>query len=93
MSCFVHYVIHFASGLVKTRAYCDSVFKMFDSFQRYVYDRRGGLLDTTISMSIAYAVNAHVRERWEEMKEKVARERTARQRSALFADCLYIGQI
>ncbi|KAI6100930.1 Peroxin-3-domain-containing protein [Pisolithus croceorrhizus] len=62
---------------------------MFDSLQRYVYDRRRGLLDTVMTMGTAYAAGAYLRERFEEVKLNVMRQRVARERSAkLFRLCL-----
>ncbi|KAI6141895.1 Peroxin-3-domain-containing protein [Pisolithus tinctorius] len=52
---------------------------MFDSLQRYVYDRRRGLLDTVITTGTAYAVSAYLRERLEEVKQNVVRQRMARE--------------
>ncbi|KAI5990311.1 Peroxin-3 [Pisolithus orientalis] len=52
---------------------------MFGSLQRYVYDRRRGLLDTVITTGTAYAVSAYLRERLEEVKQNVVRQRMARE--------------
>ncbi|KAL4072325.1 Peroxin-3 [Scleroderma citrinum] len=51
---------------------------MFDSLKRYVYDRRLGLLDATLTMGTTYAASAYVRARLEDMKEKVVRQRMAK---------------
>ncbi|KAI6041654.1 Peroxin-3 [Pisolithus marmoratus] len=52
---------------------------MFESLQRYVYDRRRGLLDTVMTMGTAYATSAYLRERFEEVKQNVMRQRVARE--------------
>ncbi|KAI5984049.1 Peroxin-3, partial [Pisolithus albus] len=52
---------------------------MFDSLQRYVYDRRRGLLDTVMTMGTAYAASAYFRERLEEVKLNVMRQRVAKE--------------
>ncbi|KAG1722114.1 Peroxin-3-domain-containing protein [Suillus paluster] len=52
---------------------------MFDAARKYVYDRRRGLFETSVVLCGAYAVNRYVNERLEEVKEKVVRERAARE--------------
>jgi len=55
---------------------------MFDSLKRYVYDRRLGLLDATLTMGTTYAATAYMRARLEDMKENVVRQKMAKERSA-----------
>ncbi|KAJ8590699.1 hypothetical protein M405DRAFT_815631 [Rhizopogon salebrosus TDB-379] len=52
---------------------------MLDAARKYVYDRRRGLFETSAVLCGAYAVSRYVNERLEEVKEKVVRERTARE--------------
>ncbi|KAG2139109.1 Peroxin-3-domain-containing protein [Suillus bovinus] len=52
---------------------------MFDAARKYVYNRRRGLFETSVVLCGAYAVSRYVNERLEEVKEKVVRERTARE--------------
>ncbi|KAI6122120.1 Peroxin-3 [Pisolithus thermaeus] len=52
---------------------------MFDSLRRYVYDRRRGLLDTVMTMGTAYAASAYLRERLQEVKLNVMRQRVAKE--------------
>ncbi|KAI6039935.1 Peroxin-3-domain-containing protein [Pisolithus marmoratus] len=52
---------------------------MFESLQRYVYDRRRGLLDTVMTMGTAYAASAYLRDRLEEVKQNVMKQRVARE--------------
>ncbi|KIK22511.1 hypothetical protein PISMIDRAFT_102302 [Pisolithus microcarpus 441] len=52
---------------------------MFGSLQRYVYDRRRGLLDTVMTTGTAYAASAYLRERLEEVKLNVMRQRMAKE--------------
>jgi peroxin-3 len=53
---------------------------MFDSIKRYVYDRRRGFIQSAVMMGGTYAISSYARERLEEMKEKVVREKAARER-------------
>ena len=55
---------------------------MFDSLKRYVYDRRLGLLDATLTMGTTYAATAYARARLEDVKEKVIKQKVAKERSA-----------
>lgn len=55
---------------------------MFDPLKRYVYDRRLGLLDATLTMGTTYAATAYVRARLEDMKENVVTQKMAKERSA-----------
>ncbi|KAF9232909.1 Peroxin-3 [Melanogaster broomeanus] len=52
---------------------------MFDSLQQYVYDRRRGIIQSAATMGGAYAISSYVRKRLEEMKDKLAREKAARE--------------
>ncbi|KAG1749450.1 Peroxin-3-domain-containing protein [Suillus lakei] len=52
---------------------------MFDAARKYVYDRRRGLFETSVVFCGAYAVSRYVNERLEEVKEKVVKERVARE--------------
>ncbi|KAF9225065.1 hypothetical protein BS17DRAFT_731904 [Gyrodon lividus] len=52
---------------------------MFDSLRRYVYDRRRGLIQSTVVVGGTYALSSYVRERLQEIKEKVVREKVARE--------------
>ncbi|OJA20824.1 hypothetical protein AZE42_08965 [Rhizopogon vesiculosus] len=52
---------------------------MLDAARKYVYDRRRGLFETSVVLCGAYAVSRYVNERLEEVKEKVVRERAARE--------------
>ncbi|KIK92921.1 hypothetical protein PAXRUDRAFT_26536 [Paxillus rubicundulus Ve08.2h10] len=51
---------------------------MFDSIKRYIYDRRRGLIKSAVLTGGTYAISLYVHERLEEMKEKVIREKAAR---------------
>ena len=59
---------------------------MFDPLKRYVYDRRLGLLDATLTMGTTYAATAYVRARLEDMKENVVTQKMAKERSAPHSD-------
>ena len=54
-------------------------FLMLDAARKYVYDRRRGLFETSAVVCGAYAVSRYVNDRLEEVKEKVVRERAARE--------------
>jgi peroxin-3 len=58
-------------------------FLMLGSVRKYVYDRRRGLFETSVVLCGAYAVSRYVNERLEEVKEKVVRERAAREAYAV----------
>lgn len=59
-------------------------FSMLDAIQRYVYGRRRGLVQSGAFLCGSYALSTYVNERLEEMKDKVLRNRFARDKCVLF---------
>ncbi|KAI9567620.1 Peroxin-3-domain-containing protein [Boletus coccyginus] len=51
---------------------------MLDAIQRYVYQRRRGLIQSTTFLCGSYVASAYVSDRLEEMKDKMLRNRVAR---------------
>ncbi|KAH7883130.1 Peroxin-3-domain-containing protein [Phlebopus sp. FC_14] len=52
---------------------------MFDALQQYIYDRRRSLVQSATVVGGMYALSTYMRERLEEVKDKVVRERVARE--------------
>lgn len=57
---------------------------MLDAVQRYVLERRRGLIQSAAFLCGSYALSAYVSERLEETKDKMLRTKFARDKCVLF---------
>ena len=57
---------------------------MLDAIQRYVHERRRGLIQSATFLCGSYVASAYVSERLEEMKDGMLRNRLARDKCVLF---------
>ena len=75
------YVIHTDEMLAIASS---STFSMLDGLQRYLHKRRRGFIQSVTFLCGSYAVSAHVSQRLEEMKDKMVRNKLARDKCVLF---------